>query len=138
MARFDNSGKIRHAANSRRGRSCSYCQLFDCPLDGVAQPFHDLLDLVLTHRVRWREHDEVAFGPIYMSDVRPDDEMRIERGTRERLREVNGAGERAARGRVLGELDAREESSASNGGDVRQLAQLGEPSVQLLAHARTA
>src|SRR2546429_383080 len=70
---------------------------------------HDLVDLLLRHDERRRDHDEVAVRPVGVPDVGPHDEPRLLRGLGERLGETRGPRQRGARRLVLDELDSREQ-----------------------------
>src|SRR6185295_6105735 len=82
--------------------SRSHRKVLDRLPDGDGETVDDLIELLLGDDERRREQNEVAVRSIGMADVRPDDEMRVERDARHRLREVNRAGEGNARGRIVG------------------------------------
>src|SRR6266550_4298890 len=81
---------------------------------------HDLVDLLLGHDERRRDHHEVAVRPVGVPHVGPHYQPRLLRGLGERLGEMCGAWQQRARRLVLHELDPGEQPAPAHVTHVRQ------------------
>src|SRR6266478_6831048 len=102
-----------------------------CPFHRRREPLHQLLDPAFRDDERWRDHHQIAVGPVRLAHVGPDDEPFDLRRFGERLRELRRPREWRARGLVFHELDAGQEPTPPHVAHVRQTPERRKPPLQL-------